>query len=122
MSSGILSLYAPKWKAGRRRMAGGGAARAAVLGAVALAFWAVLFSMMHRMLVYFEAQPGIGGLLALKLLGLILLTFLSILLFSNVLTSLSSFFLARDLELLSAAPIDSVKFYAARLFETLINS
>lgn len=103
-------------------MAGGGVARLTVLCGVALIFWAVLYSLIYRMLVYFQVQSGIGQILALKLLSLILLTFLSLLLFSNILTSLSSFFLARDLELLAAAPIDSVKFYGARFLETLVNS
>jgi energy-coupling factor transporter ATP-binding protein EcfA2 len=57
-----------------------------------------------------------------KLLGMILLAFLSILLLSNIITALSSFFLARDLELLAAAPVDSVRLYAARFIETAINS
>ena len=45
-------------------------------------------------------MPEIGPLLAGKLLGLMLVSFFSILLLSNVITALSSFFLARDLDLL----------------------
>jgi ABC-2 type transport system permease protein len=120
--AGVLFVCSPKWRAGRRRIGGGGLVRGAVLGAVALVFWAMLFTLMTRMLTYFQRQPGIGDVLAEELLALVLLTFLSILLFSNVITALSSFFLARDLELLAAAPIDGLRFYAARLLETMLNS
>ena len=69
--------------------------------------------------VYFRGVPEIGPLLAGKLLGLILVGFFSILLLSNVITALSSFFLARDLDLLVAAPVDWLKLYGAKLLETL---
>jgi ABC-2 type transport system permease protein len=45
-----------------------------------------------------------------------------ILLLSNVITSLSTFFLSQDLELLMASPVDRTKLYGARLVETLLNS
>ncbi len=91
----------------------------AIMGAV---FWLLLYGIIYRMLVYFRSAEGIGELLATKLLGLVLLAFLGILLLSNVITALSSFFLARDLELLRAAPIDGIRVYAARLTESLVHS
>jgi ABC-2 type transport system permease protein len=66
--------------------------------------------------------PEIGHLLAGKTLGVILLAFLSILLLSNVITALSTFFLARDLDLLVAAPIGWMRFYLAKLGETVVHS
>jgi ABC-2 type transport system permease protein len=74
------------------------------------------------MLLYFRNTQGIGELLAGKLLGLALLTFLGILLLSNVITSLSTFFLSRDLELIMASPTDILGVYGARLLETMVNS
>ena len=115
-------LLSPKWRSQRRRLAQGVSfARAAMLLAVATVFWAVLFAIMYRMLLYFRTS-GVGDVLALKLLSLVLLTFLSILLLSNIITALTSFFLARDLELLAAAPVDAVRLYGARLLETLVQA
>lgn len=94
----------------------------AVLAFVGVFFWALVFAVTFRMLLYFRGTQGIGDLLAAKLLGLALVTFLAILLLSNVLASLSTFFLARDLELVGASPADPVHFYGARLVETLVNS
>src|SRR5687767_937570 len=96
--------------------------RVAILGTVGVLFWLILFGIIYRMLRYFKGASGIGDVLAVKLLALILLAFLSVLLLSNIITALSSFFLAQDLELLSAAPVDGLKVYAARLLETLTQS
>ena len=93
-----------------------------VLGGVGLLFWGLTFAIIWRMLLYFRNTQGIGDLLAGKLLGLALLTFLGILLLSNVITSLSTFFLSRDLELIMASPTDTLGVYGARLVETLVNS
>jgi len=98
------------------------AIRVVVMGLVAFIFFAIVFAIVYRVLGHFRTQPGLGDLLAGKLLGMILLAFLSILLLSNIITSLSSFFLARDLELLSAAPVDGMRVYTARFIETLTNS
>ncbi|MFN8876776.1 MAG: putative ABC transporter permease subunit, partial [Gemmatimonadota bacterium] len=64
----------------------------------------------------------IGPFLAGKLLGLVLLSFVSILLLSNVITALSGFFLAKDLDMLVAAPLDWLKLYGAKLLETVVAS
>ena len=57
-----------------------------------------------------------------KLLGLILVGFFSILVLSNIITALSTFFLARDLDLLVAGPVDWLTLYAGKLVETLLHS
>jgi hypothetical protein len=93
-----------------------------LLGFVGLFFWSFIFGIIIRMLLYFRGTQGIGDLLAAKLLGLALLTFLMILLLSNVITALSTFFLSQDMELLVAAPMDSVKLYGSRLVETIVDS
>lgn len=97
-------------------------AKRVVLGVVGLLFFFLVYRVVVRMLVHFRGTEGIGDLLATKMLGLILLGFLSVLLLSNLITALSSFFLSKDLELVVAAPVDGVKVYAARLIETLGHS
>jgi ABC-2 type transport system permease protein len=85
-------------------------------------FWTGVFGVAFRVLRYIRDVPEIGYLLAGKVLGIILLAFLSILLLSNIITALSTFFLARDLDLLVAAPIGWFRFYLAKLFETIVHS
>jgi len=121
---GVLRLLRPKLRIRRNRMRGeeGRLFKSAVLGFVGLFFWSFIFAVIYRMLLYFRNTQGIGDLLAAKLLGLAFLTFLMILLLSNVITSLSTFFLSDDLELLVASPADTVHLYGARLVETILDS
>lgn len=121
--SGVGFLLAPALRGTRRRLLEAASPlRVIVLGGVALGFWALLFASLRRLLVYFRGAEGIGELLAVKLLGLILLALFSVLLLSNVITALSTFFLARDLELLLAAPVTGPRIYLARLAETALHS
>ena len=117
-------LVGPKLltKLNRARSAQGRLLKASLLGFVGLFFWTFVFAVIFRMLLYFRNTQGIGDLLAAKLLGLAFLTFFSILLLSNVITALSTFFLSDDLELLVAAPIRSGDLYGARLAETILDS
>jgi ABC-2 type transport system permease protein len=120
---GLRLLLGAKLRAASRRLTEGGTiGRALAIGVVGLLFWSLLFTILYRMLRYFRGVEGLGDVLAVKLLGLVLLTLLSILLLSNVITALSSFFLARDLELLVASPLDGLRIYAARLLETMTHS
>jgi ABC-2 type transport system permease protein len=121
----LLHLLLPKWLTARARtVAGekGRGARYAILGFVGALFWAFIFTVLYRLLTYFRGVEEIGALLAGKLLGLILLGFTSILLLSNVITALSSFFLAKDLDMLVSAPVDWLRLYGAKLLETIIAS
>ena len=121
----LLHLLGPKWLTARARAMSnerGRAARFTMLALLGLGFWSFIFAMLYRMLVYFRNATDIGALLAGKLMGLMLVSFLSILLLSNVITALSSFFLARDLDMLVAAPVDWLRLYGAKLLETMVHS
>lgn len=121
----LWTVLTPKWRgvlARVRQERGGSRAKLLLLSVVAVGFWAAIFGVAFRVLRYFREAQEIGNLLAGKVLGVTLLAFLSILLLSNVITALSTFFLARDLDLLVAAPIGWFRFYLAKLFETTVHS
>jgi len=122
----LAHILGPKWRTARARFRqerrAGGPGKAAILAVTALVFWGAVFGVLSRVLAYFRGVQEIGPLLAGKLLGLVLLSFLSILLLSNVVTALSSFFLAKDLDLLAAAPVDWLHIYLAKLGETMLHS
>jgi len=125
MLDDLRTLLAPKILTARaraRQKERGRGARTAILIGVGAIFWSFAFGVLYRLLAYFKGVPEIGPLLAGKLLALILISFFSILLLSNIITSLSSFFLARDLDLLASAPVDWLSLYTAKLLETCINS
>ena len=125
---GVASLQlilAPKWRtmlARWRQERSGGSGKTLIIAVVGLIFWVAVFGVLYRVLKYFRGIDEIGPLLAGKLLGISLLSFLSILLLSNVITALSSFFLAKDLDLLVSSPVDWLHLYLAKLFETMLHS
>ena len=87
--------------------------------ALALGFWVFTFFIFQKVLVYFRSIELFGDLLNSRLLSMMLLTFFSILLFSNLISSLSTFFLSEDLNLILARPVPQEQVYYARLAETL---
>src|SRR3989475_3043861 len=99
-----------------------GSARLFILGVAALLFWGGIFAFLYKILNALERVPDVGPLLAGKILGVALLTFFGILVLSNVITSLSSFFLAKDLDLLVSAPVDWLRLYSAKVGEKLLHS
>ena len=121
----LLHLLWPKWLTARARTIRGERGRGfrfAVLGFFGLLFWAFIFGILYRLLAYFRGVAEIGPLLAGKLLGLVLVGFFAILLLSNIITALSSFFLAKDLDILVSGPVDWLKLYGAKLLETIVHS
>ncbi len=122
---GVLHILKPKWWSllTRLREQGSGAgARALLLLLLGAGFWTAVFGVAYRVLKYFRGVEEIGPLLAGKLLGVTLLSFAGLLLLSNLVTSLSTFFLAKDLDLLVAAPVDWGRLYLAKLAETMLHS
>jgi ABC-2 type transport system permease protein len=106
----------------REERARGGKGKLGILVGVGFVFWLAVFGVLYKLLKYFRGVEELGPLLAGKLLGLALLSFLAILVLSNVITALSSFFLAKDLDLLISAPVDWLRIYLAKLGETLLHS
>jgi ABC-2 type transport system permease protein len=121
---GIGAVLTPKWRsalARSRESERGRGARLLLFAVIAAVFWSAAFGISYRVLGYISTQE-IGTLLASKMLGVILLAFAAILLLSNLITALSSYFLAKDLDLLVAAPLHWFRLYVAKLIETAAHS
>lgn len=118
-----LLLLRPKWLAARRRGAvRGRPGRLLVVLLVGGVAWPLGYFVMVRLLTTLRAVEDVGLLLSARLLGLGLLLLFGILLVSNVIASLSSFYLSRDLPALRTAPVDWLSLYTARLVETAVSS
>src|SRR2546428_8631789 len=122
----LAHVLQPKWRTALQRLreerASGGTGKLIILALVGAGFWAGVFGVLYRILKALRAVEELGPLIPGKILGLILLSFISILVLSNVITALSSFFLAKDLDLLVSAPVDWLRLYLANLGETLLHS
>ena len=122
----LAHVLQPKWRTALQRVreerAKGGSGKLVVLLLVGSVFWGGVFWILYRILRTLRGVEELGPLIPGKMLGLILLSFISILVLSNIITALSSFFLAKDLDLLVSAPVDWLRLYLAKLGETLLHS
>ncbi len=121
----MLYLLTPRYRAIRNRfirLQKGDSIKTVALGLLGAGFWAFLYTVSFRVLTYFRTIEGLGDLLALRLLSMVLLTFFSLLLFSNVVTSLSTFYLSGELDILHSAPVRIENIFRAKFAETLVDS
>jgi ABC-2 type transport system permease protein len=121
----MLLLLTPRYNAIRNRLtrlAPGDGLKTTVLGLLGIGFWAFMFGVSYRVLTYFRTIEGLGDLLALRLLSMVLLTFFSVLVFSNIIASLSTFYLSGELDILLSAPVRIDHIYRAKFIETLVDS
>jgi ABC-2 type transport system permease protein len=120
-----FGLLRPRFLALRgrwRRADVGERRRDRILVVVGLVFWSAVFVFFARMLAYFQGIPELGPVLAERLLAMVLLSFFSLLLFSNIVTALSTYYLSADLGMLLAAPIPAERLHTGRFVETLWDS
>jgi ABC-2 type transport system permease protein len=125
VASSWLLLLVPRFFAlrnGLRRRGRSGKIRTWVLATLMVLFWAGAFWFFQRILGYFQTVPDLGPMLSQKLLNMMFLTFLAVLMFSNMITGLSTFFLSRDLLLLIPAPVPPSRLFLAKFIETLVDS
>ncbi len=121
----ILTLLKPRvWAFKHRFRVGleGGAWIRMLLAIAGVLFWAGIFVVFYRVLVYFQGVQGFGNILAKKLLSMVLLTFFAILVFSSILTALSTLYLSEDLPLVHSAPVAVENIFLARWLESTFDS
>jgi ABC-2 type transport system permease protein len=89
---------------------------------IGLVFWTGTFIIFYRVLGYFQSIESLGDFLAAKLLSMVFLVFFSFLIFSNIITSLSTFYLSQDLQLIFSLPLSLSEIFFARLVDTILKS
>ncbi len=90
---------------------------------LALGFVTGDYLFFRRLFVYFNDLPmDVGEILIIQLVNTLCLTFFSMLIFSNIIASISTLFLSRDLDLLHSSPIPIFSLFISRLIQTLVNS
>ncbi len=93
-----------------------------LFGGIGFAFWGGIYAVSFRVLHYFKGIEELGNLLAFKLLSMILITLMTLLIFSSILTSLSKLFLSKDLNLVHAMPVPTYRIFLARWIESTLDS
>ena len=81
------------------------------------------YAFFFRLLRHISTMPGeLGPLLMGQLLHMIFLTFFSMLIFSNTVTSLSTIYLSSDLLMLMASPLRLTNVFVSKFVQTLLYS
>jgi ABC-2 type transport system permease protein len=121
----IAALLSPRLQSLRNRWRRGSRADRAlsvVFGLLGLAFWVGLVVGTEWLVGTFYAVEVFGPILTKKLLELLLLSLFAMLLFSNTVTGLSTFYLSPDLELVLSLPVSRAHFHFARLVDTIVQT
>ncbi|MCP4398480.1 MAG: hypothetical protein GY801_14430 [bacterium] len=101
--------------------------RVFLLLVLGIAFFVLVFLFFHRIISYIAHidildTVEVGTLLVARLLSMILLLFFSMLLFSNIVTSLSTLYLSSDLTFLLSSPLRFSSVFMSKFVETALNS
>ena len=113
----LPSLWASRNRARRRER--GDVPRAVLFGGIAVLVAGAIAWGAYWVTAQLAFYAELGDYLIRLGLAWLFLTFLSFLAFSSIVTSLSTFFLADDLRLLLAAPVDARRLFHARFARTL---
>lgn len=85
-----------------------------MFGATGLVFWVATFVICYRVLLYFQSVQDFGNILAMKLLSMVVMMFFALLIFSNIINSLSHLYLSQDLQLLHSLPVSAKDIFFSR--------
>ncbi|TMA37771.1 MAG: hypothetical protein E6J79_09300 [Deltaproteobacteria bacterium] len=99
-----------------------GRMRAATVSGLVVLFWIGCFLLFTHVLGYFHGLGDFGPFLTQRLLVLLFLTFFGILLVSNTVTALTTYYLASEVTPLLAAPLSYRRLHHARFLETVVAS
>jgi ABC-2 type transport system permease protein len=88
--------------------------RIIIYGLIGLFFWIGAFIIFYKVLFYFQNVEDFGNILAMKLLSMIIITFVALLIFSNIVNCLSHLYLSQDLALIHSLPVSGKDIFFSR--------
>jgi ABC-2 type transport system permease protein len=119
---GSLLLFRPFFYSIRNRFFRGG--KISLRTAAVLAFGAVLFVALYltslRTISYFHSQSELGIILSLKIFQMAWMIMFAMLIFSSMVSAVSSLYLSSDNEILCAAPIRREQLFQMRFFTSFL--
>ncbi len=93
--------------------------RAWALAFLTGAFWVGSFLLFAQTLRFFQTITALGPVLTQRLLVMLFVSFFAILVISNVVTALTTYYLSPDVRFLLVAPVTRRRIHVARFIETL---
>jgi ABC-2 type transport system permease protein len=96
--------------------------RAWVLALLTAVFWIGSYLLFAHTLRFFQTITALGPVLTQRLLVMLFVSFFAILLISNVVTALTTYYLSADVRFLLVAPVPRRRLHQARFIETVVAS
>ncbi len=93
-----------------------------LLGLLGLAICVTLYLLTHRSVGYFQSQSELGIILSMKIYQMAWITIFAMLVFSSMITGVSTLYLSSDNEIIVAAPVDLPELFRMRLITTFIHT
>jgi ABC-2 type transport system permease protein len=120
----IPRLLTPwKYTAGNRLFADSRAIlRTLIIISLGIAVCLIIYLGTHKVLSYFHAQDELGIILSLKIFQMIWILLFAMLIFSAMITAVSTLYLSEDNEILLAAPLPPREIFQMRFFTTSITT
>ena len=87
-----------------------------------IAICIALYFISYLAVDYFHAQSELGIILSVKIFQMIWITIFAMLMFSTMITSVSTLYLSKDNEILVAAPVSLSELYRMRFITTALNT
>ncbi len=118
-------LFAPRWQGLRNAWVRADRGRKftyLVFGGLTLGFWVGVFAVCLYFMRMFNGVEMFGPLLLRKALSMLLVSFSGLLLFSNIITALSSYYLSEDMQLVQSLPISPRRVFYFRFLDTMLGS
>lgn len=110
---GNLNRFFPEKKVGLR---------AILILVLGLAVCIIIYLTTLRVLTYFHSQNELGVILSLKIFQMVWITIFAMLIFSSMVTAVSTLYLSSDNEIILAAPIKTDEIYLLRFVTTTIST
>jgi ABC-2 type transport system permease protein len=122
----LAAIFSPQWwtlKNSILRSQWNDYMKAIVITGMAAGFWVVALHYLTDILNRLKGMEGnVGNIIALKGLSLLLMLVFFLLIFSSLLTSLKSYYLAHDLPVLLASPVSWGNIFLSKWVESVIKS
>ncbi|MDK9707447.1 MAG: hypothetical protein OEL83_10395 [Desulforhopalus sp.] len=120
----VPRLFQPWLHTTRNRLFPGKKANLRLLAIIlfGLAICTLIYLGTYKVLRYFHGQNELGIILSLKILQMVWITMFAMLIFSSMITAVSTLYLSQDNEILLAAPVAPREVYLLRFFTTTVST
>ncbi len=119
-----ITLLTPFFKGAKNRLTPPGVFPTKPIGLLifCLAVCLALYFVTLKVLTFFHGQSEIGIILSLKIFALAWIIFFAMLVFSNTVAGMSNLYLAKDTEIILAAPVPLSDIFFMRSFNTMLQT